>query len=155
MTEEFVDPFKGKPKKQGPVRKAGPNDERMEMEEILEELPALGPLSDEENQAMEEMLSPPEIVKGAIAIADLEPGSSLELLQPNEVPVVGRHYVTFEGRPMPVLLGQYKRSEEDHVLRSASAVVGLKDPDGKRFERAKAYASWRYKGYLCGEVSGL
>jgi hypothetical protein len=56
---------------------------------------------------------------------------------------------------MPVLVGQYGVSEEDHVLRSASEVVGLKDPDGQRFERAKAYASWRYKGYLCGEVNGL
>lgn len=112
---------------------------------------ALPPLTDEENQALEESLSDP-VIEGAMAIADLPPGAKLELLRPNEVPVPGQHYIVWgqPAMPMPVLIGSYRVSEDEHV-RTSAHVSG----DPVRDARAEAYARWRFKGYLAGQVDGL
>jgi|SRR5215467_7918816 len=51
-------------------------------------------------------------------------------------------------------------SEADYVEREVEITRrqiagGLKDPDGKRLERAKSYATWRYRGFVAGEVEWL
>jgi hypothetical protein len=58
-----------------------------------------------------------------------------------------------DARPIP--------SEEAYVAENVLATKLLisqgrvKDHDGKRVERARAYAKWRYRGYLAGEIARL
>lgn len=95
----------------------------------------------------------------------------LQKLRPDEIPVPGQHFVVWGSKllddiiPRPVRLTA-SVTENQHALEAgahAQALVdgGLKDPHGgtkyprTRKERAEAYARWRYKGFLAGEVSGL
>lgn len=109
----------------------------------------------------------------------------LALLRPDELPVVGRHFVVWGSvllddiRERPVR--KASRSTEDEYARQMVAEahklvdMGLKNPrvrtdpktrkalmdseDGgevwDRMDRANAYARWRYQGYVCGEVHSL
>jgi len=57
-------------------------------------------------------------------------------------------------------LGPKIISEEEYVRGEVEATRlaierGLKDHDGKRLDRAEAYARWRYAGYLAGEIASL
>lgn len=122
-----------------------------------------GPLTDEENQALEEMVAPLQIIglveeEVAQNPPDSEQGSEqgeLHVLRPESLPVVGKHYVVFNGKPMPVLRDNYQVSEEAHVQISLREEPDLKDHDGKRSERASRTIRLRYRGYLCGEINSL
>jgi|GEM_PF-6106904 len=51
-------------------------------------------------------------------------------------------------------------SEQEYIDREVAETrrqmeAGLKDPDGKRIERTEAYAQWRYRSFLQGEVASL
>jgi hypothetical protein len=115
---------------------------------------AAPPLTDEEYQAMQE-----SVVTGGEVAEDLDQevdvdalaSAHLRLLGPDEVPVVGTHYVVWgePAMPMVVVRGAYAVSENDHVRLTA---VGT---DPVRQGRAEAYARWRYKGFVSGQVSGL
>ena len=113
---------------------------------------AAPPLTDEEFQAMQEsMVTGSEVSEdlGVLPEPDLS-GTALRLLRPDEVPMVGTHYVIWGDPPMPypVLVGVYAVTENAHVLLASGATE-------IRQERAEAYSRWRYKGYLCGQVDGL
>jgi hypothetical protein len=113
---------------------------------------AAPPLSDEEHQAMQEMVVPASEVLADLGVPE-EPdltGSSLRLLKDDEVPVVGQHYVIWgdPAKPLPVVVGSYRVSLEDHIAT-------VPEGEAPRDVRAMLYASWRYKGYLAGQVSGL
>lgn len=76
---------------------------------------------------------------------------NLHLLGPDEVPVVGEHYVVWgdPALPLVVVRGAYAVSENEHVRLTATGTNPL------RQDRAEAYARWRYKGYVSGQVNGL
>ena len=68
--------------------------------------------------------------------------------------------VEWEGKTWPVVRTKAPLSEDAHVAAEALAAKlaiagGLKDHDGKRVERAKRYARWRYRGWLAGEIASL
>lgn len=97
------------------------------------------------------------VVPGSVVLEDLgvlpEPdltGAALRLLRPDELPVVGSHYVVWgePAMPLPVVVGSFRVSEDEY----ASLVEGSSE---LRRERAEAYARWRYRGFLAGQVSGL
>jgi len=90
---------------------------------------------------------------GVTVDADTLASAHLKLLKPSEVPVVGTHYVVWGEPAMPhvVVIGAYKVSENEHVF--ATCVPLQENP--QRQARAEAYARWRYKGYVSGQVSGL
>jgi hypothetical protein len=51
-------------------------------------------------------------------------------------------------------------TESEYVFKcKADTLValasGLKDHDGKRVDRTEAYAKWRYRGFLAGEIASL
>jgi hypothetical protein len=109
------------------------------------------PLTDEEFQEMQESLVTAAEVAEELGVPE-EPdltGSSLRLLRDDEVPVVGTHYVVWgdPAKPMPVVVGSYAVPLKQHI----SGLTGTEPKD----VRAMLYASWRYKGYLCGQVNGL
>jgi len=117
----------------------------------LDSDPPLPPLTDEEHQAMEESMAPASEVLADLGVPE-EPdlsGTELRLLKDDEVPVVGTHYVVWgdPAKPMPVIVS-YARTLKEHLYL-------LTEGGGAREVRAVLYASWRYKGFLCGQVSGL
>ena len=76
---------------------------------------------------------------------DLDPGAE-ELIE-------------WEGKLWPAVHTQYVT--EDEYAEAEGRITqglldrGLKDPDGKRVERAVRYARWRYRGWLVGEIRSL
>jgi hypothetical protein len=67
--------------------------------------------------------------------------------------------VDWEGKTWPVVR-QAHVTEAEYVGAEALATRlqiarGLKDHDGKRVERAKAYARYRYRGFVVGEIASL
>jgi hypothetical protein len=90
------------------------------------------PLTDEEHQAMTEM-----VVKGS------EVGEVEEMIEVPSLP---------PGRPAPPL-EEYVAA---HVEACRLAIEdGLKDPDGQRLARAERYARWRWQGYVDGHIGSL
>jgi hypothetical protein len=136
-----------------------------------------GPLTDEEHQAMEEMAAP--IISHGMAVADQATADALDeilgvpvvideempedvialtelrALKPDQIPVVGKHYVIFGGKPQPVVRGNYAISEDEHVRTNLDPADTLKDHDGQRRVRADRTIRLRYRGYLCGEMTSL
>jgi hypothetical protein len=84
----------------------------------------------------------------------LGPEPELRALRPDQRPVRGRHYVIFNGIPMPVVRDNFGATEDEFV-RSQLDVDGLKDPDGQRQDRADRALRLRFRGYVCGEMSSL
>jgi hypothetical protein len=67
--------------------------------------------------------------------------------------------VAWEGRTWPVVREAHF-SESAYIAQEILATKllikgGLKDPEGKRVERARAHARWRYRGFQAGEIASL
>lgn len=152
-----------------------------EYDSLIEGYPGLddpdndpGPLTDEENQRLEEELVPAAAIAqgaeldepphepddwpeddqvmsdAAVAIEEQIPLrlGELRALRPDQQPVVGHHYVIFQGVPRPV-----QRSSvitEDEHARTIGNI-----PDPARAQRADRSLRLRYRGYLCGEIASL
>lgn len=132
-----------------------------EYDSLIEGYPGLddpandpGPLSDEENQALEEMtfgmpvIIEPEMDGGIIAVTELR------ALKPDQRPVKGQHYVIYNGKPMPVMR-DITATEDEFVRSQLDLSDTLKDHDGQRQVRADRTLRMRYRGYVCGEMSSL
>ena len=141
-------------------------------EPFIERLHASDSVTEEEKEKIV------DAVKVAADVSDprIPPSAGLVDLPPDELPVVGVHYVTWgDGslsmtKKYPVLRGA-STTERDYVVRmgeEAQYLVdhGLKDPHvGRgefidniprtRRERAEQYARWRYRGYLAQEIRSL
>lgn len=121
-----------------------------------------GPLTDEENQALEELLVPgtlmqvlsEEIDEAAPIIAPKQV-VELQILRPDKRPLVGVHYVVYNGIPRPVVRGNYAVSEDEHVRTNIGDFSDLHGDEGLRRIRADRTIRLRYRGYLCGEMSSL
>lgn len=129
----------------------------------------MGPLTDEENQRLEEsVVTARDLMDPIVQVVSRGTTSQivgpldfdtpvtateqheLRALKPDQVPIVGLHYVIYNGRPMPVLRGGYPTSEDEHVRR-----YPLEDVDAERRERAARTLRQNYRGYLCGELGSL
>lgn len=122
----------------------------------------------------------PDIAEGVLAGGDakLNGGVLGVQLKRDGVPVVGSHWVLWgsellgDVRPRPVLrslsfsedthvaaelavtaLGVFASSEPD--ASSDTKTLSKEPPSKERLAAAERYARWRYKGYLCKEISGL
>lgn len=76
---------------------------------------------------------------------------------PQDGPDLGT--VEWEGKLWPIVRPSYV-SEDDFVhaeVEMTKTLIerGLKDHDGQRVARAEAYARWRYRGWLVGEIVNL
>jgi hypothetical protein len=111
-----------------------------------------GPLTDEENQALEESVVTARDVMEPIQLPELDMGvvNELRALKPDQVPLVGVHYVIYDGRPQPVLRGGYPTSEDEHIR-----LYPLGDLDEERRARSARTLRQRYRGYLCGQLDSL
>jgi hypothetical protein len=115
-------------------------------------------------------LEPAEI--GTSPAPELPPPATREptysLLRPDELPVVGRHAVTWGSELLnDVRWRRVQRSShltenqyvELQVAHSQLLVdLGLKDEPHRgegRVDRTERYARWRYKGFLSGEIDKL
>jgi hypothetical protein len=69
--------------------------------------------------------------------------------------------VEWEGKLWPIVRVHPSLSEQAHVDAEVLATrlmlkeYRLKDPDGKREERAAEHARWRYRGWSVGEIASL
>jgi len=138
-----------------------------EYDSLIEGYPGLddpsndpGPLTDEEFQALQESVGPPTVL-GIPVIEEEEMSedvialTELRALRPDQVPLVGQHYVIYGGKPMPVVRGNYAVTEDEHVRTNLDPDDSLKDHDGQRKVRADRTIRLRYRGYLCGEMTSL
>lgn len=82
-------------------------------------------------------------------------GDELRVLKPDQRPVVGSHYVIFDGVPRPVVRGNLTASEDEFVRENLFVNEELRDIDGQRRVRADRTLRLRYRGYVCGEMSSL
>jgi len=136
-----------------------------------------GPLSDEEHQAMEEMAAP--IVSHGMLVNDQSTADALDeilgvekvtadghlsevlteielrALKPDVRPQVGKHYVIYGGKPMPVVRDSLTATEDEFVRDNLFVPADLKDHDGQRQARADRTLRLRYRGYVCGEMTSL
>jgi hypothetical protein len=67
--------------------------------------------------------------------------------------------IDWEGKLWPVVRQRFV-SEDEYAADEAEIAKhmiahGVKDPDGKRVQRATNYARWRYRGWLAGEIRSL
>jgi len=85
----------------------------------------------------------------------LFPTDDLRALKPDQRPLRGKHYVIFDGKPMPVVRDNLTATEDEFVRSQISPVDDLKDPDGNRKVRADRALRLRYRGYVCGQMSSL
>lgn len=140
-----------------------------EYDSLIEGYPGLddpsndpGPLTDEEHQALEEMMEPGTL----LAVLDLEEAEEVDLqealteielraLKPDVRPVVGKHYVIYGGKPMPVVRDSITATEDEFVRSQMDPSDTLKDHDGQRRVRADRTLRQRYRGYICGEMTSL
>jgi hypothetical protein len=113
----------------------------------------LGPLTDEEHQALQEMTLPMMEAEPLTATSILADQHELRVLRPDQQPAVGSHYVIWGGIPRPVL--RATPFTEDEYVRTNMDVAGLNDVDGGRRERADRNLRMRYRGYLSGQLSSL
>jgi hypothetical protein len=69
---------------------------------------------------------------------------------------VGDELIEWEGALWPVKR-QAGLSEDAYAAAEVEVtrLAHLKDPDGRREERCDAYARWRYRGYIVGEIRSL
>lgn len=136
--------------------------EVVEEEEVLEALAAeakkpKGPKAKKTEKDAPEVKEAPT-VEGVI----------LAKLGPNELPVVGKHYVLWgsslmndlRGRPVTVkahvTLNEYVAAAVEHTQLLVGE--GLKNPmfqDKDRIERTRLNAKWRYLGFICGQIDAL
>ena len=79
----------------------------------------------------------------------------LRVLKPDQRPVVGSHYVIFDGVPRPVVRGNLTASEDEFVRENLFINDELRDIDGQRRVRADRTLRLRYRGYVCGQMSSL
>ena len=153
-----------------------------EYDSLIEGYPGLddpandpGPLSDEEHQAMEEMMVTVESVEVVIEsgemtvkqdgveasleeVFDLEEiltEIELRALKSDQRPQVGKHYVIYGGKPMPVVRDSLTATEDEFVRDNLFVPTDLKDHDGQRQARADRTLRLRYRGYVCGEMTSL
>lgn len=97
-----------------------------------------------------------------------EPVTGLVELKVNEEPVIGKHFVVWGSnflqdirerpvrRTAPVTEAEYVGGEVAHTKRLLE--YKLKNPMYKRQDRVartRAYAGWRYRGYVAGEIVSL
>ena len=104
--------------------------------------------------ALDEILGVPVVVDPEMP-DDVIALTELRALKPDQIPVVGKHYVIFGGKPQPVVRGNYAVSEDEHVRTNLDPADSLKDHDGQRQVRADRTIRLRYRGYLCGEMTSL
>ena len=137
-----------------------------EYDSLIEGYPGLddprndpGPLTDEENQALEETIGLPliEVLTDEVveAIAEVEAVTELRALKPDQRPQVGKHYVIYGGKPMPVTRDSLTATEDEFVRSQLDPSDTLKDHDGQRRVRADRTLRQRYRGYICGEMTSL
>jgi hypothetical protein len=147
-----------------------------EYDSLIEGYPGLddprndpGPLTEAEGKTLMEVFAPDEppvepddwpeeeqeVTLGIPVLVAPQGESELRLLRPDQVPLVGSHYVVFGGVPRPVLRGNYAVSEDEHVREHLLVPDDLRDIDGQRQARADRTIRQRYRGYLCGEMSSL
>jgi len=145
-----------------------------EYDSLIEGYPGLddpandpGPLTDEEHQALEETIGLPLIevltdeVMGfqVIVEEEMDEGviafTELRALKPDVRPEVGKHYVIYGGKPMPVVRQSLTATEDEFVRSQMDPSDTLKDHDGQRRVRADRTLRMRYRGYVCGEMSSL
>jgi hypothetical protein len=101
----------------------------------------------EDDRGSEEVADP---YAGVPSPADAEVGTPSEPVE----------QVEWENHLWPVVRVHPSLSEEAYVAAEvlASRLLvqqGLKNPDGKREERVRHYASWRYRGWQAGEIASL
>ena len=68
--------------------------------------------------------------------------------------------VEWDGKARPVVRVHPNLSEQAYVDQEVLATklqikAGLHDHDGKREDRARKYARWRYRGWQVGEIASL
>jgi len=146
-----------------------------EYDSLIEGYPGLddpandpGPLTDEENQALEEMMeqrvegeaseivTAPYTIPGVPVVIDEEIAlTELRALKPDVRPIVGKHYVIYGGKPMPVTRDTLTATEDEFVRSQLDPSDALKDHDGQRRVRADRTLRQRYRGYICGEMTSL
>jgi hypothetical protein len=141
-----------------------------EYDSLIEGYPGLddpandpGPLSDEEHQALEEMMEPPiDLVTHmetnevpTVSIEEEIVVTELRALKSDQRPEVGKHYVIYGGKPMPVIRDTITATEDEFVRSQLDPSDTLKDHDGQRRVRADRTLRMRYRGYVCGEMSSL
>jgi hypothetical protein len=134
-----------------------------EYDSLIEGYPGLddprndpGPLTDEENQALEETLGLPlvEVLTDEV-IEDVTFTGELRALRPDQRPIRGQHYVIYNGKPMPVVRDNFGATEDEFVRSQLDPSDTLRDHDGQRRVRADRTLRMRYRGYVCGEMSSL
>ena len=89
------------------------------------------------------------------AIAEVEAVTELRALKPDVRPQVGKHYVIYGGKPMPVVRDSLTATEDEFVRDNLFVPTDLKDHDGQRQARADRTLRLRFRGYICGEMSSL
>jgi hypothetical protein len=102
----------------------------------------------------DEVASPPD----SEPIEQSEPASTAGFVD-EPLPPGADELIEFDGKLYPIVRDAHL-TESEYVGREALATKiaisqGLKDPDGKRVARAKAYARRRYRGWLVGEIASL
>jgi hypothetical protein len=112
------------------------------------------PEEEQHQQAVERHLGVPVVIDEDMP-EDVIALTELRALKPDQIPVVGKHYVIFGGKPQPVVRGNYAISEDEHVRTNLDPADTLKDHDGQRQVRADRTIRLRYRGYLCGEMTSL
>lgn len=159
---EFDSLVEGYPGLDDPANDPGPltAEESKKLAEVFEtDEPPVDPddWPEEEEQVVLEggtyagipVVSDPSLPEGTVELRELR------ALKPDQVPLPGTHYVIYDGKPMPVLRGNYAISEDEHVRTQMGGMDDLKDADGNRRQRADRTIRMRYRGYLCGQINGL
>ena len=126
------------------------------MEEMAAPIVSHGMLVNDQStaDALDEILGVP-------VVSDLEKDhadvafTELRALKPDVRPQVGKHYVIYGGKPMPVVRDSLTATEDEFVRDNLFVPTDLKDHDGQRQARADRTLRLRYRGYVCGEMTSL
>lgn len=126
----------------------------------------------DKERVVDEIEVEPGLLSAPAAIPDLPNGILVEL-RPDELPVIGRHFVVWGSeflndireRPVRRTSQEVENVYAWRIRDEAQQLVdmGLKDPDPRlpdryprhRCDRAEKYARWRYRGFVAGEIAGL